>query len=1126
MAISQLGAHDLALAHVESRNRDEIRLSSQASIVNDKTAHPGLSAYRADPVVIGGSLYFTAAGSVGGYGQSDAAGAAVNDALIVAAIGPQATLNATGRRRCRAGAGGPGRRCARRHADAGAQRGPDRGAQRLAGGAFQRGWRGRGHSCGGRLGAQRRGRGEPAGRQQPVCRRSVQWSARRPDLTGQRMNLRVDRDDRGAYGKASAITIDRRLLAPEIVIHGSETGANTVRFGATADAGGALDGNGLLTQGNTMRILGGSGQDDIEIRARLIAQQLLTVSTQDGDDRVVLQSTETSGGVRIETGAGNDTVSVIGTRVGGGLSILTGDGGNVVTLDTATVGGDTSITSGKDADQITLVNSGLTGGLTIDAGDGGNVVRLDTTTVGGATRITTGKDVDQITLVNSGLTGGLTIDAGDGGNVVKLETVTVGGDTRITTGKDADQITLVNSGLTIDAGDGGNVVALETVTVGGDTSIVTGRDADQITLTRTVGQGMLRIDAGDGDNRVLLSETVQHGATTILTGNGQDLISLSMADFLGRLHVESGAGNDKIWMSQILLGAGATVLGGDGDDYIYLSARALAGGVSISAGAGNDLIVLDKLPSLTSRQTVPGQVDRVDVDGGAGSNRVIVNLAEALTSVLINVHHSDGQGRENLAGVNQLTINGTAQDETFLLRAGYLAKLTPQGAGYADAVQRVNYDRTSTGGLRLNAVDGGNRFYIDDTGTQVVIDGGRGSDPAKRNEFQIGQLYGLDRLLPSVAAGDRIDTVRTTQGYLSRGNSHGMTIYGAENSVNVFRIYSNAAPLALHGGKRDDAFMVYAFKQDQALAGGARGYVLNGELSIDGGEGVNTYTTLGTEEDDAFVLTQEGLRGAGLNTRYQNIQRVNLDAREGNDHIYVLSTRSNVITTLIGGSGSNTFDLSGDVAGNTIVSGRDGSRGVLDGKQPVVVTAQPGALNGSGGAPLALSVSLDMGILPRPASGQAYVSLTSAMLASALYGSLTQGTGLSAADGLAAVRQGLQGRGLLLSTDGGQTWHESVVLAFDANGVGGQGWDTTRQVLVKLEDGPGIGLPPVSLAYATCGCRPRCSPRCPACTMWPCHPSSCRWPIRVTPDRPTIRARCARRAPPTSQRSSWIRSRA
>ena len=366
--------------------------------------------------------------------------------------------------------------------------------------------------------------------------------------------------------------------------------------------------------------------------------------------------------------------------------------------------------------------------------------------------------------------------------------------------------------------------------------------------------------------------------------------------------------------------------------------------------------------------------------------------------------------------------------------------------------------------------------------------------------------------------------MRTTQGYLSRGNSYGMTIYGAENSVNVFRIYSNAAPLALHGGKRDDAFMVYAFKQDQAQAGGARGYVLNGELSIDGGEGVNTYTTLGTEEDDAFVLTQEGLRGAGLNTRYQNIQRVNLDAREGNDHIYVLSTRSNVITTLIGGGGSNTFDLSGDVAGNTIVSGRDGSRGVLDGKQPVVVTAQPGALNGSGGAPLALSVSLDMGILPRPASGQAYVAdqrhagVRALRLADARHGPVRRRWAGGRAPGPA-------GPWLLLSTDGGQTWHESVVLAFDANGVGGQGWDTTRQVMVKLEDGPGIGLPPVSLAGRDLRLSATLFTTLPG--MHDVALPSIVVPVAdpVTPDRPTIRAG-ARRAPPTSQRSSWIRSRA
>ena len=332
---------------MESRNRDEIRLSSQASIVNDKTAHPGLSAGRADPVVIGGSLYFTAAGSVGGYGQSDATGAAVNDALIVAAIGPQATLNAT--------AGGDVALVQVAQADdaQGATQTLALNVGRIEARNVWLAARSSVAGVGGDIHVAAGSALSAVGVASLLAGNNLYVAAPSNGQpgglisAGQRMNLRVDRDDRGAYGKASAITIDGRLLAPEIVIHGSETGANTVRFGATADAGGALDGNGLLTQGNTMRILGGSGQDDIEIRARLIAQQLLTVSTQDGDDRVVLQSTETSGGVRIETGAGDDTVSVIDTRVGGGLSILTGDGGNVVTLDTATVGGDTSITSGR-----------------------------------------------------------------------------------------------------------------------------------------------------------------------------------------------------------------------------------------------------------------------------------------------------------------------------------------------------------------------------------------------------------------------------------------------------------------------------------------------------------------------------------------------------------------------------------------------------------------------------------------------------------------------------------------------------------------------------------------------------------------------------------------------------------
>src|SRR5690606_913573 len=253
-------------------------------------------------------------------------------------------------------------------------------------------------------------------------------------------------------------------------------------------------------------------------------------------------------------------------------------------------------------------------------------------------------------------------------------------------------------------------------------------------------------------------------------------------------------------------------------------------------------------------------------------------------------------------------------DEHFLLREHFVARMLSAGDGYDEAVQRVNYDRTMTGGLRLNAVTGANHFYVDDSSTHISIDAGQGSAENKQSVFQIGQLFTQDRLPPHVAAGDEIETRATTQGYLSHGNRFNMTIHGATHSANVFRVYSNAAPLALYGGQRDDAFMVYAFKENDPQANGERAYVLNSDLWIEGGAGVNTLSVLGSEEADAFALTQEGVRGAGLNTRYQDIQRINLDAREGNDHIYVLSTRQQVITTLVGGRGSDLFDLYGDVA--------------------------------------------------------------------------------------------------------------------------------------------------------------------------------------------------------------------
>ncbi|CAM5199968.1 hypothetical protein CDEF62S_03693 [Castellaniella defragrans] len=308
--------------------------------------------------------------------------------------------------------------------------------------------------------------------------------------------------------------------------------------------------------------------------------------------------------------------------------------------------------------------------------------------------------------------------------------------------------------------------------------------------------------------------------------------------------------------------------------------------------------------------------------------------------------------------------------------------------------------------------------------------------------------------------------MRTTDGWLSRGASFATTIYGAQNAQNVFRVYSNAAPLTLVGGHTDDQFMVYAFKEAQVNPDGSRDYVENAPVSIDGGAGLNTFSVLGSEEADSFAVTQEGIRGAGLNTSYRNVQRVNLDAREGNDHLYILSTRPGVVTTLVGGLGSDTFDLAGDIDPHTIVAGSESSRDVRDDAQPVAITASGATLAADGSNSVTLSVALNLGVLGQPASGQAYVALDSAMFASALYGSLSQGTGFGTGTTLASATGAMQGRGLLFSTDNGATWHQSVVLAFDATGAS---WAATQTVLVRVEDGTHTGQGAVSAPLTLAG---------------------------------------------------------
>ena len=66
--------------------------------------------------------------------------------------------------------------------------------------------------------------------------------------------------------------------------------------------------------------------------------------------------------------------------------------------------------------------------------------------------------------------------------------------------------------------------------------------------------------------------------------------------------------------------------------------------------------------------------------------------------------------------------------------------------------------------------------------------------------------------------------------------------------------------------------------------------------------GFDRVVVLGTELDDAFVITAQGIFGAGLNVRVSNVEEaIEVDGLEGDDKFFVQSTGAGMVTTVIGG---------------------------------------------------------------------------------------------------------------------------------------------------------------------------------------------------------------------------------
>ncbi len=152
---------------------------------------------------------------------------------------------------------------------------------------------------------------------------------------------------------------------------------------------------------------------------------------------------------------------------------------------------------------------------------------------------------------------------------------------------------------------------------------------------------------------------------------------------------------------------------------------------------------------------------------------------------------------------------------------------------------------------------------------------------------------------------------------------------------------ANRAALRMEGEDGNDNFVIRSFvletnvSQEDVVVGGGNGddkveYNINAPLSINGGAGFDTVVALGTELDDAFVIKDNGVFGAGLNIQIDGVEEaLEVDALEGDDTFFVLSTRAGVVTTLIGGLGSDTFNVTGDVTKRIVSNNLEGVGGII-----------------------------------------------------------------------------------------------------------------------------------------------------------------------------------------------------
>ncbi|MFO0876531.1 MAG: DUF4347 domain-containing protein [Gemmataceae bacterium] len=590
-------------------------------------------------------------------------------------------------------------------------------------------------------------------------------------------------------------------------------------------------------------------------------------------------------------GAGDDVITIINTPIG--LTSIDG-GADSDIMNIRAISGPTIVGGGPDPDTINLgsnaagnrdnrfVNSDgtlrgfvaslllMSDGDTVNAdasGDSNSDVILTATTLTGLCLA----DISFSELIV------LNLNLGALGNTLTV-LGTPNGATTIRTGTGNDHVNVVGvSGLLTLFTQGGN----NSVKVGSQANgVYTGGHLREITSTVTV--------IGGGIDSLSIDDTLEDATSGVLTADnlsGLGMIGSIRFSGLHQLEVALGAMGNNFRVADTPAGTSTLVRSGAGNDTILIEGT--TGSATVETGEGHD-----------SFHVVPGTLllGWLKLDGQEGSDNYQVDFI-GWGDWVLDVHDTGKYG------LDLLKLVGTSLADNFLLRAYFVALLHDiRPDSISRQAERVNCDGNIEG-LSVDGRAGDDRLVLDDNCALTTLIGGAGNDT-----FQVGQIYASER--PSVAPGDMFATTPTSRGYLSPGASYQVTADGSDGD-DTFVVYHSLAPLDLSGGEGGDTITVQLFTKDTPTVLNAFQYVRSASVSVHGGVGRDTLQILGTDRDDVVVVTALNILAGENETTLDGVEVSELDMREGDDTVYLVSSAAGVSTHLFGGSGSDTFRTSG-----------------------------------------------------------------------------------------------------------------------------------------------------------------------------------------------------------------------